>query len=188
MTSQKDISIEYAHIYTNSQIGEEQKLSLHALSKVYREEQEKEHTVSLVVLVDDYSFPDESFDYKKFLLFLEDHGFKPDIMIKESELIPLADEVLWMIKNDELREQVADYVKNKKYPCSLFIATWYLLRLGYISSPIFPEHFTARKLINILPKDLKHFEEKALEIIESTRFPEAVYGIEYKYFEGRLIA
>ncbi|MEK7095158.1 MAG: hypothetical protein AAB917_00690 [Patescibacteria group bacterium] len=187
MSSEKDISIEYAHIYSNSKIGDEHELSLDILSKLYRTEEEKEHTISLTVMVDDYSFPDSSFDYEQFLLWLSGKGFKPDVLVRESQLLSLADEVLWLIRDDNLRDQVSDYVRDKKYPCSLFIATWYLLRLGYISSPIFDAQFTARKLINILPLDFKPFEEKAMEIIKSTRFAQAIYQIEYKYFEGRLV-
>lgn len=188
MNAEKDISIEYAHIYTNNKIGEEHEFSMGILSRLYQEEEEKEHTLSLVVMVDDYSFPDESFDYVKFASWLDGMGFAPDVMLRESQLISVADEVLWLIHDDELREQLSDYIRAKKYPCSLFIAAWYLLRLGYVSSPIFDKKFICRKLINILPSDFKPFELKAMEIIKATRFSKAVYQIEYKYFEGRLVA
>jgi len=185
MNSHKDISIEYAHIYTNNKIGEEHRLSLDILSKISKE---AGHTTSLVVMVDDYSFPDPSFDYGEFSTYLGEHGFKPDLIIRESQLIPLCDEVHKLIGNSKLKDQILDYVKAKKYPCSLFVATWYLLRLGHISSPIFNQDLVAKKLINILPLSFKPFEDKALEIIDSTEFSEATKRIDYKYFEGRLVA
>jgi hypothetical protein len=188
MNPSKDTSIEYAHIYTNNKIGEEHQLSLDILEKLYKEEGEGNRSLSLVVMVDDYSFPDPSFDYGQFSSWLTEKGFKPDFIIRESQLIPLCDDVLKLMKNNKLREQISDYVRAKKYPCSLFVATWYLLRLGYISSPLFDNKLTAKKLINILPKSFKPFEDQAIKIIKSTEFKTAVDQINWKYFEGRLVA
>jgi hypothetical protein len=182
----KDISIEYAHIYTNNHIGDEQKLSLEILNDVTKENQRKD--ISLVVMVDDYSFPDPSFDYEAFTTWLREKGFQPGLVLRESQLIPSCDETLKIIDDIKLKEQISDYVKTKKYPCSLFVATWYLIRLGYIKSSIFNENLISEKLVNILPSSFKPFEEKAIEIIRSTQFNEAVNKIENKYFEGRLIA
>ena len=81
-----------------------------------------------------------------------------------------------------------DYITLKKYPCSLFIAAWYLLRLGHLNHQYFNPDFTAEELVNILPKSLKPFEEKALEIIKATAFADSADRISYQYFEGRMIA
>lgn len=178
----KDLSIEYAHIYTNNHIGEEQILSLKILGELKSEE------ASLVVLVDDYSFPDPSFDYEVFTNWLSDQGFRPDLVFRESQLIPVCDDVLKVVDDEVLKNQIVDYVKAKKYPCSLFIAAWYLLRLGHIYSPLFPERLSSKKLVNILPTSFKPFEDKALEIIEATPYRESVSKIEHRYFDGRLVA
>jgi hypothetical protein len=188
MNAEKDVSIEYAHIYTNNKIGEEHELSLGILSTLYKQEEDKEHTISLVVLIDDYAFPDSSFDYVSFSNWLQEMGFMPDVMLRESQLVSLAEEVRWLIKDDELRGKVSDFIRTKKYPCSLLTATWYLLRLGYLSSPLFDARFISRTLINILPLDFKPYEEKALEIIRLTKFAQAANQIQYKYFEGRMVA
>ena len=182
----KDLSIEYAHIYTNNHIGEEQKFSLEVLDTVKKEHHAK--SISLVVMVDDYSFPDPTFDYVVFSKWLEDHGFHPDLVLRESQLIPSCDETLALIQNPILKNQIQDYVKAKKYPCSLFVATWYLLRLGCIKSKIFDESLVSNKLINILPMSFKPFEDKAFEIIKSTEFSGRLDRIENKYFNGRLLA
>ncbi|MDP3696707.1 MAG: hypothetical protein Q8R55_01595 [Candidatus Taylorbacteria bacterium] len=179
----KDLSIEYAHIYTNKKIGDEQKLSLEILNNLTRENTDK--NMSLVVMVDDYSFPDPSFDYKSFLSWLSEEGFKPDLVIRESQLIPSCDEVLSHVTDKKLKDQISDYVRGKKYPCSIFVATWYLVRLGYINSPIFNKEFVAKKVVNILPLSFKSFEDKAIDIIKATKFGGAVNQIENKYFEGR---
>ena len=178
----KDISIEYAHIYTNSKIGEEHKLSLKQLSAVRGPKE------SLVVMVDDYSFPDPTFDYVSFTTWLTEQGHKPDLVIRESQLIPQCDQVLILMAEGKLKEEIVEYIKSKKYPCSLFIATWYLLRLGKLKHPEFPESEYASRLINILPESFKPFEEKGFEIIHNTQFSELVNKIENRYIEGRLIA
>lgn len=184
MNAIKDISIEYAHIYTNKKIEQEQIFSLQVLSGIYKDKNKQ----SLVVLIDDYSFPDPSFNYGQFVSYLSGKGFKPDFMIRESQLIPLCDEVLKLLKDKKLKEQISHYIRTKKYPCSLFIAAWYLLRLGYISSTIFNSELVSKKLLNILPLSFKSFEDKALEIIKSTPFAVAVNQINYKYLEGRSVA
>ncbi len=184
----KDISVEYAHIYTNNKIGEEHKTSLEILSALKTEEDSQHKSFSLVVMVDDYSFPDPSFDYEEFIIWLSEKGFKPDVVFRESQLIPLCDEVLKLINDIDLKNQISDYVRSKKYPCSLFIATWYLLRLGCITFPPFSPEFYAKEILNILPDSFKPFEDKGLEIISSTKFADKVENIHYRYFKGRLVA
>jgi hypothetical protein len=87
-----------------------------------------------------------------------------------------------------LKQQITDYIKSKKYPCSLFIAAWYLSRLGRIDNPVVPSSVQARRLINILPESFRPFEDKGLEIIASTPHKECVDFIEYRFLPGRLIA
>ncbi len=183
----KTLSIEYAHIYTNKQINEEQRLSVDVLKEFYESDKSKDDDISLVVLVDDYSFPDPSFNYGEFSEWLTKQGFKPDLIFLESALTPTCDIVLNEITNKRLQSELSDYVANKKYPCSLFISAWYLIRLGYITQEGFDTSLVAEKLVNILPVSFKPYEDKALEIIESTRFANAVSQIEHRYFEGREI-
>lgn len=182
----KNISIEYAHIYTNSRISDEQKLSLEILENISREYGRE--SMSFVVMVDDYSFPDPTFNYGSFTAWLAEQGHKPNVVMRESQLIPQCDKVLWEMSDDDLKDELVDYIKAKKYPCSLFIAAWYLLRLGKLKHPEFPESEYASRLINILPESFKPFEEKGFEIIRKTQFSELVNKIENRYIEGRLIA
>lgn len=181
-------SIEYAHIYTNQHISEEHHLSIDVLSDVTDSLEAAGSSHSLVVMVDDYSFPDPSFDYVSFTQWLAERGYKPDLLFRESQLIPICDEVLSLVSDVKLKNQITDYVKAKKYPCSLFIAAWYLLRLGKIESALFPAELRSSELINILPESFKPFEDKGLEIIAATPFSDAVDSIHYKFLEGRLIA
>lgn len=182
-----DVSIEYAHIYTNTNINKEQILSIKLLEELKQTLEKTNTTFTLVVLVDDYSFPDPTFNYEDFVQILATNGFKPDLLMRESQLIPLCDEVLWHITNKNLKDQITHYIKNKKYPCSLFVASWYLLRLGYLTHPTFSKSLYAKKLINILPKSFKEYEDKAFEIISNTKFLSANKNIENKYIDGRVI-
>jgi hypothetical protein len=182
------VSIEYAHIYTNQYISEEHQLSVNVLSEVIASNKLKAGQFSLVVMVDDYSFPDPSFDYESFVQWLSEQGFNPDLLFRESQLIPVCDRVLELMTNNELKQQLTDYIKIKKYPCSLFVAAWYLLRLGKLKSPLFPAELESDRLINILPESFKPFEDKGLEIIAATPYAEAVNLIQYKFIAGRLIA
>jgi hypothetical protein len=182
-----DVSIEYAHIYTNNKINEEHQKSLEILGELQKNLKQKNQTSNLLVLVDDYSFPDPTFDYDEFSDWLDKDGFKPDLILRESQLIPACDQVLQLIKNQKLKQQNVDYIKAKKYPCSLFVAAWYLLRLGHITHPIFDTQYQATKLVNILPESFKPFEDKAVELIKSTEFSDSVNNIDYKFFEGRLL-
>ena len=184
----KNISVEYAHIYTNQHISEEHQTSLQVLSELKASLALENESSSLVVMVDDYSFPDPTFSYKEFIDWLDTQGHRPDLIIRESQLIPLCDELLTLISDDKLKQQITDYTKTKKYPCSLFIATWYLLRLGKLKSSLLPESLIADKLVNILPESFKPFEDKGLEIIASTQYRDCVNLIDYKFLPGRLIA
>lgn len=184
----KDVSVEYAHIYTNQHVSEEHKVSLDVLSQLKELLKEENATSSLVVMIDDYSFPDPTFDYNEFYKWLDSNGHHPDLAIRESQLMPVCDQVLRQIENAKIKTPIVDYIKAKKYPCSLFIASWYLLRLGKVKSDIFPENLTANKIINILPESFKPFEDKALEIIASTPHHESVHRIEYRFLPGRLLA
>jgi len=181
----KDISIEYAHIYTNKCIGDEQKLSLEVLGNIKQVNINSD--ISLVVMVDDYSFPDPSFDYEMFTQWLSKEGYKADLIFRESQLIPLCDDVLNLLSDATLKNEICDYIRAKKYPCSLFVATWYLLRLGEIRSGIFDESLVSNRLINILPISLKPFEDKAFDIIRATRFSDCILRIDNQYFEGRIV-
>ena len=151
-----------------------------------KSEYEKLHkSFSLEILVDDYSFPDPTFDYEFFDSWLSKKGFKPDLVLRESQLIPVCDVVVRSMQNAKLYKENVNYIKSKKYPCSLFIAAWYLLRLGYIKNMIYPEELIVTKLHNILPISFKPFEDKGLEIIKNTVFTGAEKMIEYTYIEGR---
>ena len=111
MRPPKQVSIEYAHIYTNNHISEEHALSLAILKELYQT-YERDRS-SLVVLIDDYSFPDPTFNYHGFQGWLKEQGFRPDVMARESQLIPLCDHIINALEKPAVRDQICDYVRTK---------------------------------------------------------------------------
>ncbi len=182
----KDLSVEYAHIYTNERISDDHALSLSLLKDIVNG---NEQGISLVVMVDDYSFPDPTFDYGEFTKWLTGEGYAPNVVVRESQLTPQCDHVLALIADASVKDPIVDYIKSKKkYPCSLFIAAWYLVRLGALKHPSFANTEVAARLINILPESFRSFEEKAVDILKATPHSTLVEKIENRYFAGRLIA
>lgn len=182
----KKYSIEYAHIYTNESSTKEHDMCIEILRDTTKDIPKDD--ISLVVMVDDYSFPDPSFDYEGFFVWLRDVGVHPDVTIRESQLITHCDTVVRLIENERLRGQIRDYIiASKKYPCSLFIATWYLIRLWGVASGLLPEKEVAEELINILPESFRPFEEKGFEIIQNTKYRNLLENIKNRYFDGRII-
>ncbi len=178
----KKLSVEYAHIYTNSEINKEHEVALEYLNPYVNNVEN-----SLVVMIDDYSFPDPTFDYDNLSNWLAENNAKPNIVIRESQLIPDCDYVLNLVREIQLKSDLISYIKKGKYPCSLFIATWYLIRLGCIDSKIFPKEETAKNLLNILPESFKPFEEKGLDIIRATQYSGMIDNIKYQFIKGREI-
>ena len=181
----KDISLEYAHIYTNQDYGREQEMSLKILNELKNDL--RGNSLSLTVMVDDYSFPDPNFNYNTFIAWLTKNGQKPDVVIRESQLIPHCDEFLQEITDHKEKENVTQYIRDKKYPCSLFVATWYLIRLGAINSSLVPAEYQAAKLINILPNSFEPYEDKAFRLIELTKHAHLTSNIDNHYFDGRQV-
>lgn len=182
----KKLAIEYAHIYTNSHINEEHEFSISVLEEITKDISKEDY--SLVLLVDDYSFPDPSFNYQNLRIRLESNWFSPDVLIRESQLIPYCDEVLNSITDIKLKNNIQDYIiSKKKYPCSLFIATRYLIRLWSISTSLYAKEFIAESTLSILPESFKPFEDKWLRIIKNSIFQWESDKISVRYFEWRII-
>lgn len=103
----KKLSIEYAHIYTNSEIKKEHKIALEYLNPYINSDQN-----SLVLMIDDYSFPDPTFDYGLLNIWLAENNSKPNVIIRESQLIPDCDKVLSLVNNEKLKNNLISYIKK----------------------------------------------------------------------------
>lgn len=182
----KDISVELCHIYTNSMVEQEHELSKLIALPMLEGYENSNTSFSIAILIDDYSFPDPSFDYNAFHKWLDLDKYSVRTC-RESQLIPYCDNMLKLLPENE-RKRLIDYIRvKKKYPCSLFIATWYLIRLGKIPSVLIPKEDTASKLLNVLPESFKEFEDEGIRLIATTKYSKAAKDILNLYIQGRKI-
>lgn len=185
----KDLGIEFAHIYSNQQFGEEQAASIQVLKQLERTIPPRKN-VSRTVLIDDYSpnISIERFAFDSFIKNLNRHQAAPDAIVRESSLIPYCQRLIRAIRQPRIRKELERYLQNsQQYPCSLFIASWYLLRLGFFGRPRIPcmigasDDLLSREIVNVVPDYFRPAEEKALEII--TDVDESLLSkISHKYF------
>lgn len=144
--------------------------------------QETGQTASTVVLVDDRSYPDHSFNFDTYSSWLHANGFEPDVVARESQITEACDQVLDVIDFKKLKPELAAELQSEnKYISQLFIASWCLIRLGYIQNPAFNPALQGERLVNILPITFKPGEEDSLEIIRATTFRGAADRIDYTF-------
>ncbi len=181
------VSIEYAHTYTNEVFGEEQKRSIDLMLKKEHSLLEQDDTIVYrLIMVDDYSVINRFFDYDSFENEIYKHGGDPHVYIREGQLRDLARDFIDNHKKKSKRRSYKRYIESRRgyLPCSLFIATWYLVRLGYLEDPLmFSRRFVADRTVTILPARFKHVEDLGVDLIRKSRYSEAVDRIEQIYFE-----
>lgn len=182
-----DYSVEYCHIYTNESIGPEHGQSIQRLDAITKKLDDSRATYNLCVMVDDYSFPGQNFDYAKLLEWMEGKDARPHFLVREAELIGAAEEVLTLMAESKKKRELTNYVRKKAYPCSLFIAAWYLARLGKLKKSPASMTSHAERLINILPLRFDPYESEAREIIALTPFKDCLECIANEYLEGETL-
>lgn len=180
---QAQYSIEFCHIYTNQTISSEHLQSVHYLREIVETLREGWTTYHLCAMVDDYSFPDHSFNYMGLRDWMKLLEVEPHFMIRESELLVCADEFLASLPDGKRKRALLSYIKRKRYPCSLLTAAWYLARLGKLPTTSPPVIAPATQLINILPRHLEPSEQEARRIIRESPFRQSLDVINNYYFE-----
>lgn len=181
------VGIEYAHIYTDQKFKKQHMLGIAELHRL-----SEPPNSTRVILIDDYSteISANQFDLTQFLHFLTLNDAIPDAIILESAFVNLCPRVIDLISERSLRRKVSSYHRSRgRYPCSLLIATWYLLRLGAFGHADIhcvhgdPSKLYADRLVTILPDCFVTPEAEALKIIRSTRFRPMADKVEHLYFE-----
>jgi hypothetical protein len=177
--------IEFFHIYTDEKIGAEHTASLeyfkHA-SSAWNFDYET------IILIDDYNPITSIIEPDEVLSYLNSAGFMPSFWSLEGEMIDNAKLLLESITKPRLKKQYLSYInKNKKYPCSLLTATWYLTRLGHfdytaIKSVNGTKFMPSDRLVNILPSTYKNIEERAFIIIKNSPYSESAHVIQDLFF------
>ena len=165
-----DVSVEYSHIYTSQTFSVENAASIDMARMIAADLSAKQQTYQGVVMIDDYSpGGDNGFDYDLFLKRLAQKAApRESAIIRESDLLAVNEQVLTAMRDRRLRRKLVRYIARHdgKHPCSLFIAAWYLVRLGILPDPT-GRIDTAHNLINILPVRFEEQETAARKIILS---------------------
>lgn len=172
-----DYNIEYAHIYSDQDFGEEQVESIKIAKEIIALLNKLNKSYVLSVLIDEYHPIKPKNNIYDFLELLDKNGLKPDYIALESKMVKDSLIVFNEIQNSKLKNGYRKYLERKqKSPCSLLTAVWYLKRLGEIKISendfIYKNKrpFAAEKLITILPQKYKETEKKALDIIISSSY------------------
>ena len=144
----KDYSIECAKDYKSS---ESDKVLLSELKALKANLTDEGKTFSQVLLVDDTTFTDKSYDLNNAVSWLDSAGLQPEVVFRESQLKEVCDEVLKVIDFDMLDPALSEQLQgeNKYNNPSLYLAAWYLVRLGRLKHEQCSEDGCANNLINI---------------------------------------
>jgi len=153
-------NIEFAHIYSDEKIGEEQLKSAEVVKDLVKKLDKESKTYTLCILIDEYHPVYSNFNLDKFLTHFKKMGIPPAYIGYEGELIPAARLLLKQIPEEFLiskkmhtklkfvQEIISLKTSNKwmklkelpvvkfqeDYTCVLLSAAWSLLRLGLIQS------------------------------------------------------
>ncbi len=183
-----DINIEYAHIYTDQEASDEQRLSVEATLRYLRGLPERTSTV-LTVMVVEYHPKHSNLLLTSYIDFLEDMNLRPHYVVMEGDLRVHAYKVLYSLPRRMRRDLSRRISSKESFPCSLLTATWYLYRLGCFGNHVptlqigipTPEFF-AKRIVTVLPEFYQANENRALEIIEASAWKNWRPCIEYVWF------
>tara|TARA_R110002153_G_scaffold189041_1_gene341864 strand:+ start:1508 stop:2152 length:645 start_codon:yes stop_codon:yes gene_type:complete len=183
-------NLEYSHIYIDEIFGQEHLQGIEILNAMIKELKDLNKSYNLISMVDDYSpRTEDKFDYDAFLNQLINAGAEPDVIIRESALLRANITLLGQMKDSKLRRNLVSYLKKKEmHPCSLFVATFYAIRLGLLSSEISCVHINndfapSESIINILPMRFKASEKNAIKILTKIYGNDIKKSIQTIYFE-----
>lgn len=181
--SKKNLSIEYAHIYTDEEFNIEHTNSVKQLHKL-EDWLGKDYDITRLILIDDYSPDEDTLDQNGFMHKLDDIEGSPDFVVNESAMAEVALEFLATVHKARLKKSYDRYIESKGgyIPCSLFIATWYMIRLGLISTPEVDIPI-ADRTITVLPSRFRNVEERGIELIRNSDYAESVRNIEQYFFD-----
>ena len=171
-------SIEFSHVYMSDEEIREPKRSSKECKRVITDLENAGESYQLAVMIDDYSgLSSGSFNYPRFMNHLRDLSLTPNLVLFEGNLIKYNRHVVNKMPQDlDLAKQLNSILENGKHPCSLFIATWYMIRLGLLDikqkDVVYQNDFKpSSRLINILDRDVLENEIRASRILRLLNIP-----------------
>lgn len=188
LTETELYSVEISHIYLDQSFSNDQIKSIqhfNQMSEMWNQ------PITVALLLDDYNIKEVRTTPTQIFQELKKLSIEPDYYVLEKDLIKYADEFLNHIKVPKIKRQYETYIqKQRKYPCSLLTAIWYLLRLGYIADDkkivnfLKPDHSfkPASKVVNFLPEYFSDVEKKCEKLIHASSFSKASHHIKNVFY------
>lgn len=140
---------------------------------------ESEFTVTC--LIDDLTYQVKNFDFNNYGLWMAKQGVLNCSLFYESWLTAMSNQLLGKLDLSAISQKLIFHKDNNvKYASPMFIATWFLARLGYIDCGGY-DIMQAERLINILPSSFKIGENQAIQIIAASELSIANEQIQYIY-------
>jgi hypothetical protein len=171
-----DYSVECALPYALDLSDEQQKFEL-AFNGLANRIRESGQTFHRVLLVDDVTNEaGEGFDLNAYSNASANNN---TLVMRESMLNELAGSLLEQV--DLSHDEITELKTEAGFSSPFYIATWTLLRLGYLEHPDFPPEQISARIANVLPENFREGEEESMRIISNTPFRQAVEQVEYTY-------
>lgn len=202
-----DVNIEFAHIYSDEQLSDEQLKSTELLKQITQNLEKENQIITTSILIDEFNVNSFSLCEKK---MVEQLYVSVDFIGYESRFAQIADLLIKELPTSLLRLEYFNHsqrevllfsnqanrvglleVRNKsnRHTCAILSAAWTLCRLGVFNIPsgainrISNKPIYAKKVICILHEKYRRVEEKALALIGATRFSECINQIQHFYFQ-----
>ena len=180
-------SIEFFHIYTNESLDEEKMTSINEYKKLLSTFKSSFNTC---ILIDDYTpRVNNSLEIltskESLYTYLKSIGLNNISLYYESELEFVAREVIKEFHHRD-KKRYEQLISDRGYiPCSLFVISWYLLRLGYYKEFFSPLLISGDEIINILPIRYKQIDDIVMSVLKrSKKFNITLNKIHSIYFES----
>lgn len=108
-----DYNIEFAHIYADEILGEEQIRSIKILKQVIKKLNKQNKKYVLSILVDDYHSTNSQININKLIQEIKSFGIDVDFIGFESKLIKYADSLIKRIPRNKLSVELFDAPQKK---------------------------------------------------------------------------
>lgn len=193
------IDIEFSHIYGNEDYGVIHTRSIELAHGVVEKQPFPYRTT---VLLDDFHGQPCRWNDHELMGKIEQDGIRPDAIIRESSLAPMAlmipNHIPELFKKKKMfrgKEQIffsdedGDFglIREGKPVCALLSASYLLCRLGLGKFPSRPNQYDgtyqhALACMTILPHEYKGVEKKVCKILHSMGYGDKLKDIHYIFF------
>jgi hypothetical protein len=194
-----DMTVEFSHVYSDQSFGPTQLSGIQRACRELRKLREQGKTTLSLVLLDDMHVTSRRLSPDQVSAEIARHGGEVDAVVLESDVARGVETLLATLPEGRL--ELESFRRERKRvlflqthegrvslgtfrrtsfdaTCSLLVAVWHLARLGEIHVAGIP---IGKSSLSILEERYRKVEERALRIIEASRFAEAVSRVAHVY-------